>query len=353
MALHGGPSPSPFWQPKTSTQRLLATFYKALFIAGVVHVHVMLTTTLHRSGAFCAAVAFIAIETGWTSFAVEDEKTGSVTLHFPPKKLGHSSFAQFWSNVIFTPLILHFYRSLVSPWWARVLLFPCNIWALEIIEGYILMFLFGRNVAWEYRGSSAFFHGNITLDYLLPWMLLGGAVEAAWEPLLEGAIGAFDEADAAKYLLPVAGIFTLVLAPKMSAVAIFTAITTDKGGEPEKKKSATTKKKAAAASADQSRRRSRSRARSPAKKSPATKKSSQKKPVRSSSRPRARNHSAPLMFSKNDRVEANFKGEGEWYTGKVTKVWPIGTYNIAYDDGDTESHVPEEWLRLESSKKGQ
>ena len=78
---------------------------------------------------------------------IQDPATGGVSLSFKPDKLGHSSFAQFWSNVIWTPMIMHGYRSLVTNPYLRVALFPLNIWWLEIVEGYIIMFIFGRNVA--------------------------------------------------------------------------------------------------------------------------------------------------------------------------------------------------------------
>ena len=72
--------------------------------------------------------------------------------------------------------------------------------------------------------------------------------------------------------------------------------------------------------------------------------------VRSFPRARPRDLKTDPAYTKNDWVKANFRGEGDWYPGRVTKVWPIGTYNVAYDDGDKESHVPEEWVRLQ--KKG-
>ena len=38
--------------------------------------------------------------------------------------------------------------------------------------------------AWEYKGDHAFLHGNINLQYTLPWILLGLIVEVTWSPLI-------------------------------------------------------------------------------------------------------------------------------------------------------------------------
>ena len=45
------------------------------------------------------------------------------------------------------------------------------------------------------------------------------------------------------------------------------------------------------------------------------------------------------------RVEAKFRGKSKWYKGKITKHNPDGTYNIEYDDGDTELRVKSDHVR--------
>ncbi len=45
------------------------------------------------------------------------------------------------------------------------------------------------------------------------------------------------------------------------------------------------------------------------------------------------------------RVEANYGGNGEFYPGVIDKVNDDGTYNIMYDDGDTEQDVAESLIR--------
>jgi hypothetical protein len=132
MALHGGPSPSPFYQPSSPLGRLLAVLYKSAFVAGLVFLHLTFTTPLHRAAASLATLGFVLIETCWTTIADEDEATGAVSIKPPSRwagEVGHSSFAQFWSNVLWTPMILHGYRALLAgdePLFRglRVVLFP-------------------------------------------------------------------------------------------------------------------------------------------------------------------------------------------------------------------------------------
>lgn len=87
-----------------------------------------------------------------------------------------------------TPILIDYTRNVlladVSPL-IRVLIMPLNVWLLEIIEGYAIMFVFnGKNVAWEYKGWDTLFHGNIKGQYILNWWGLGIAVEVAYDLLL-------------------------------------------------------------------------------------------------------------------------------------------------------------------------
>jgi len=49
------------------------------------------------------------------------------------------------------------------------------------------------------------------------------------------------------------------------------------------------------------------------------------------------------------RVEGNYKGAGHWYSGAVTKVHRSGgsdvSFDLSYDDGDTEAGVPTSRVR--------
>lgn len=112
------------------------------------------------------------------------------------------------------PFICEPFRALLEwPGWFdvafRIAVFPFHCWILEIIQGYTLIFFYGRNVAWCYSddewilqrslqinsetaavasttptttarlsnlwrtGGDAFFHGNIKLGYFKYWWILG------------------------------------------------------------------------------------------------------------------------------------------------------------------------------------
>ena len=76
------------------------------------------------------------------------------------------------------------YRELIAESWLRVALFPFNIWLLEIVQGYAMIMIFGKNIAWFYGGWDAWFHGNIKLTYFVPWCFLGLVIEFAYVPIL-------------------------------------------------------------------------------------------------------------------------------------------------------------------------
>ena len=50
-------------------------------------------------------------------------------------------------------------------------------------------------------------------------------------------------------------------------------------------------------------------------------------------------------FAVGDRIEARFEGKATYYAGKITEVTG-STYSIAYDDGDRESNVAEDLIRV-------
>jgi len=131
------------------------------------------------------ATFFSIIEFLWYSMSVE-LPDGSVVFKpwAPNVRKGHTTFTQWAINILYLPFFWVVYQYLIPDWRLRILLFPFNIWLCEIIEGYILMFLFGYNPAWVYRGPLAFFHGNITLSYWIYWQMLGVPVEFGTHYLL-------------------------------------------------------------------------------------------------------------------------------------------------------------------------
>jgi len=57
----------------------------------------------------------------------------------------------------------------------------------------------------------------------------------------------------------------------------------------------------------------------------------------------------PAMSSRieeGSKVEGNYRGKGKWYTGKVVRDRRDGTFDVAYDDGESETRVEEALLRL-------
>lgn len=224
MTLHGGPSLSPFPQPTTQAMRYIAVLYKSAFLACIVYGYMMCTNSIHRAGGLLAACLFVIIEIVWNTVSHEDSITGKLTVRGWQGHIGHSSFAQFWSNIIFAPAILYLYRHIVPTPIIRVLLFPVNIWLLEICEGYIIMFIFGRNVAWEYRGPDSFCHGNIKMQYFLPWLGLGLFVEVTWDSIFETAVFYIFSNNIFPYAMYAAGMVTLLVAPRMSCGSILNSI---------------------------------------------------------------------------------------------------------------------------------
>ena len=60
------------------------------------------------------------------------------------------------------------------------------------------------------------------------------------------------------------------------------------------------------------------------------------------------------IFKVGDKVEANYRGQGKWYSGVISKVNSLRNlidYNIDYNDGKYEEYVSEEFIRFISSKK--
>ena len=52
-------------------------------------------------------------------------------------------------------------------------------------------------------------------------------------------------------------------------------------------------------------------------------------------------------FAVGDRIEARFEGKATYYAGKITEVTG-STYSIAYDDGDRETDVAEDLIRVKT-----
>eukprot|EP01084_Bolivina_argentea_P220310 373392_1 len=86
-----------------------------------------------------------------------------------------STAEQFLINILVLPYLWPLFHNPLSEYslWIRVILTPLFIWILEIIEGYLLIILFGYNRAWTYYGKDSFFHGAIKLSYFPLWLVIG------------------------------------------------------------------------------------------------------------------------------------------------------------------------------------
>ena len=54
----------------------------------------------------------------------------------------------------------------------------------------------------------------------------------------------------------------------------------------------------------------------------------------------------PSKFKKDDKVEALWQEEDDWFPGVVLKENKDGTYHIRYDDGDVEQKVKAPYIRM-------
>ncbi|CAM9911399.1 unnamed protein product, partial [Choristocarpus tenellus] len=60
-----------------------------------------------------------------------------------------------------------------------------------------------------------------------------------------------------------------------------------------------------------------------------------------------------IRLSKGDKVEAQYRGRGKFYKGKIARVNSNGTFDINYDDGEKEMNVQADLVKsLESARDG-
>lgn len=105
----------------------------------------------------------------------------------------YTSAAQFVGNLLYIPVLLDAYGSVLgsSPL-LYVLLFPFNVWLLEAVVGYAIVWVHGYNVAWCYLDyADEFLHGNLRLGHGIWWWGLGAACLVIYPPLLAVSEGLF------------------------------------------------------------------------------------------------------------------------------------------------------------------
>ena len=60
---------------------------------------------------------------------------------------------------------------------------------------------------------------------------------------------------------------------------------------------------------------------------------------------RSRSRGADDRLSEGDKVEADYRGRGKFYPGKITRDRGDDTYDISYDDGERETRVAKRLIR--------
>jgi hypothetical protein len=58
-----------------------------------------------------------------------------------------------------------------------------------------------------------------------------------------------------------------------------------------------------------------------------------------------------IRFNEGDEIEDKYCGRGKWFPGKISRDRGDGTYDIFYNDGESEMRVPEDMIRLLYSAK--
>ena len=93
-----------------------------------------------------------------------------------------TSFAQFWGNLLYTPILLDMYwdfifgqEEVTTPLaLLYIVLFPINVWILEIVLDQWYLLIYGRNVAWCYcTYSDSYVGGVVRLGHGIFWLLMG------------------------------------------------------------------------------------------------------------------------------------------------------------------------------------
>ncbi|EER05030.1 hypothetical protein Pmar_PMAR009209 [Perkinsus marinus ATCC 50983] len=143
----------------------------------------------------CGAVIYAFIESAYLTFHEG---------HF------NSTFAQFWCNIWYHPIVMDVYRRAAIPALTAFLLdrsdllrfhfdhdplvlasvlavclMPINIWCLEAVQGYLIILLYGENIAWDYSYSKfSFAGGNCNLAMVVEWLVFGLALERIYWPFI-------------------------------------------------------------------------------------------------------------------------------------------------------------------------
>ncbi|KAF9159520.1 hypothetical protein DFQ26_006428 [Actinomortierella ambigua] len=170
------PAPSP-----KEAHPIPALGYLLMMMIAIVWYHE--TSLAVKMQCVVGAALFSCVEYTFYTMTVEDPD-GTVRVKLFAGRPGHTTVHQFVMNIFYIPILVHGYHALIHNIYLRILLFPLNIWFLEIIEGYTIIYLLGYNAAWIYRGKDALFHGTIKLWYVHHWVMFGAVLELVIMPYL-------------------------------------------------------------------------------------------------------------------------------------------------------------------------
>ena len=133
--------------------------------------------------------ALVALSFAWLLLYPRGEQVRSVlaacaysvieyAFEFLERGRPYTSAEQFLGNLVYTPLLLSVYGSfLLHNAAAYIILFPVNIWLLEIVQGHAYMWFYcGRNVAWCYLDyADVACNGCVRWGHGVWWIGLGAA----------------------------------------------------------------------------------------------------------------------------------------------------------------------------------
>src|SRR6185312_13612046 len=133
-------------------------FLKFLLFIPIIIIWVYTVTYRRLFLSFCGSIIFACLE---------------MILYKWSNGIFFTTKEQFVANFIFMPFMIEDYHFLFQNIYLRYLIFPFNVWLFEIIMGYSMIFLLGKNPAWNYKTKYSYFGGQISLECYPRWIFLG------------------------------------------------------------------------------------------------------------------------------------------------------------------------------------
>lgn len=92
---------------------------------------------------------------------------------------GYTTMAQYIISISYSPFIIQWIRYVKFMNWnifVIFILFPVNIWIVELCAGFTMQYYFGYNLAWHYNTHDSLLGSNIRLAYYPLFFFLGIAL---------------------------------------------------------------------------------------------------------------------------------------------------------------------------------